>query len=563
MGNGPTDNSKKKKQVDRAKKKNKSDRKARKRNQKNKKAGKGKRAKKNKKAGKNRRAKEKKTGKSKDKKKKPVRNKKKRKKNRKYAGNKKAGKRKRKGTNKNGKASKGKNKAKDKNNGNGKKRKGKKKKNGSKRRAQENKSSKKQNKSKQKGKRNRKSKKKGDRKKIKALKKLKKMKQRNKKKGKKKKNRQGQQRQTNCQNITCLNNLLQVLKINKDTVQNFIQQKKRMDSRLTLAGNKGNKSSKTNASLTLLANSLGGTKSLTKSAPICAGRYNESKAIEGMKVFQNMSKCDRLVSEACDIKLSTNESSDVAKCNKVMGEFRENADACIKTPTNCSCWNSLVKDVKSVKDCNIAGAKEKDIKKKLTLCKNVFGACKDYEDKSIVYIATCKTSSNALKTILLALYQSKEKLTKVQAKNAKIANSTASSSRAIVISSVELVTKITTFTTMSSSVDVDQIGSNATLKSLAKTISSTYVANLTFTAAQISSSMTISVSLTTILLKVESRITEVKTMLSDLTGTTINPSEIVFDTFATEKPDAGNLKGGAFGGSTGFTRGGFGGARGM
>ena len=76
-----------------------------------------------------------------------------------------------------------------------------------------------------------------------------------------------------------------------------------------------------------------------------------------MKVFQNMSKCDRLVSEACDIKLSTNESSDVAKCNKVMGEFRENADACIKTPTNCSCWNSLVKDIKSVKDCNIGRLK--------------------------------------------------------------------------------------------------------------------------------------------------------------------------------------------------------------
>merc|ERR1712013_660115 len=68
------------------------------------------------------------------KKKQPVRNKKKQKKNRKNAGNKKAGKRKSKGTNKNGKArnqsekgktgkaSKGKNKAKDKNNGNGKKR---------------------------------------------------------------------------------------------------------------------------------------------------------------------------------------------------------------------------------------------------------------------------------------------------------------------------------------------------------------------------------------------------------------------------------------------------------
>ena len=42
--------------------------------------------------------------------------------------------------------------------------------------------------------------------------------------------------QGNCNNITCLNNMLEVLKVDKDTVQNYIQQKKRLDSRLSLAG---------------------------------------------------------------------------------------------------------------------------------------------------------------------------------------------------------------------------------------------------------------------------------------------------------------------------------------
>ena len=42
--------------------------------------------------------------------------------------------------------------------------------------------------------------------------------------------------QGNCNNITCLNDMLEVLKVDKDTVQNYIQQKRRLDSRLSLAG---------------------------------------------------------------------------------------------------------------------------------------------------------------------------------------------------------------------------------------------------------------------------------------------------------------------------------------
>merc|ERR1711862_511385 len=40
-----------------------------------------------------------------------------------------------------------------------------------------------------------------------------------------------------CQDIECLNKLVQVLKMNKDTVQNFIKQKKRMLARLSVIAN--------------------------------------------------------------------------------------------------------------------------------------------------------------------------------------------------------------------------------------------------------------------------------------------------------------------------------------
>ena len=81
-----------------------------------------------------------------------------------------------------------------------------------------------------------------------------------------------------CENITCLNNLMQVMKINKDTVQNFLQQKNRTDSKIKIAVSKGKKSGKTNESLALLGKSLGGEPAISKSSPVCGGRYNSTVA---------------------------------------------------------------------------------------------------------------------------------------------------------------------------------------------------------------------------------------------------------------------------------------------
>jgi hypothetical protein len=70
-----------------------------------------------------------------------------------------------------------------------------------------------------------------------------------------------------------------------------------------------------------------------------------------MEVFKNMSQCDKLITEACNISLSGSEA--VENCSKIMANFRAGADACKSASTNCSCWNTLVKDVQAVKDCNI------------------------------------------------------------------------------------------------------------------------------------------------------------------------------------------------------------------
>ena len=92
-------------------------------------------------------------------------------------------------------------------------------------------------------------------------------------------------KQLNCNNITCLNNLVEVLKVDKDTVQNYMQRKRRLDARLRLAGTKRNKSSAVNETITYLTLAFGGKTALAKKSPICAGRYNSSKALEVGEVF--------------------------------------------------------------------------------------------------------------------------------------------------------------------------------------------------------------------------------------------------------------------------------------
>ena len=92
-----------------------------------------------------------------------------------------------------------------------------------------------------------------------------------------------------CKNITCLSDLLQVLKIDKDTVQHFIQQKQRLDARLRLAEKKREKSDDFETTRDYLVSSLGGEKALANDSPICAGKVNTTRARD---VRQNNSKKD-------------------------------------------------------------------------------------------------------------------------------------------------------------------------------------------------------------------------------------------------------------------------------
>ena len=122
--------------------------------------------------------------------------------------------------------------------------------------------------------------------------------------------------------MTCLNTMLQVLKINKDQVQNFLKQNIRITKKIALAGSKGSKSSNVNSSLSSLMSSLGGESALKNNRAVCHGKYNITDANEANELYTEMAKCDKKIKADCKVSLGDDEISELASCQNTMISFR-------------------------------------------------------------------------------------------------------------------------------------------------------------------------------------------------------------------------------------------------
>merc|ERR1719397_650427 len=83
------------------------------------------------------------------------------------------------------------------------------------------------------------------------------------------------------------------------------------------------------------------------------------------------------------------------------------------------------------------------------------------------------------------------------------------------------------FVTYSSSVELDTIGTNETIKTVATSISITSITSTSCTTTEKATLTTAQNSVNTLITKVETRITQIFTMLEDITGTTITNSLIL------------------------------------
>ena len=60
------------------------------------------------------------------------------------------------------------------------------------------------------------------------------------------------------------------------------------------AGKKGDKSGDLNATMKLLVESFGGERALQRKSPICAGRYNSTKANDVSSILISVDLCDTI-----------------------------------------------------------------------------------------------------------------------------------------------------------------------------------------------------------------------------------------------------------------------------
>ena len=206
----------------------------------------------------------------------------------------------------------------------------------------------------------------------------------------------------------------------------------------------------------------------------------------------------------------------------------------------CSNWANLKTLIPAIRNCTNGYSsngdkikdKEKAIKHAYQACKSATGTCTKYQDQTISYIATCKTSSSSLKKAFVALNQSKDMLTKVNSKINEALDTTSRRERTEDEKDLEdcasFTVDVALFVTYSSSVELDTIGSNTTIKTLATSISTTSITSTSCTDAE-------KASLTTAQISVNTLITQVETYIKGTTAaaTTAAPGD------TTAAPEAG------------------------
>merc|ERR1711962_420666 len=240
---------------------------------------------------------------------------------------------------------------------------------------------------------------------------------RNKKRNRKqKKNRKSIVRQEGiCQNLTCLNSLVTTLKLEKDTVRNFLAQEKRIKSKMNLMKSKQNKSTKYDQTALELETRLGNTGNHSSLGPLCLGEYNTTTGRKASEVAHSLEDCNSTIVDACKMhSIVTEENQETLKtCKAKMFEYKEKSTKCQEEPSNCDCWSELEEMVSAIKKCNVAKNIEKALNDDYKNCKKVYINCSQTEDKALEYMINCYTSEARVKRNIKELLAMKDSANKL------------------------------------------------------------------------------------------------------------------------------------------------------
>jgi len=177
---------------------------------------------------------------------------------------------------------------------------------------------------------------------------LKKMRKSKSRRGKKKTGRKISKQTDSCQSLDCLNNLVQTLKVEKDTVRNFLAQRKRVKNKLQLMQNKQDKKGERWGTAMFLEKRLGETKDHkgnNSNGPLCKGVYNSKMGKMASDVAHTLEDCNATIEEACKnhIEVNKTELDEMDACEKDYREYKAESELCQNKTNDCSCWNDLAK----------------------------------------------------------------------------------------------------------------------------------------------------------------------------------------------------------------------------
>merc|ERR1711915_409254 len=179
-----------------------------------------------------------------------------------------------------------------------------------------------------------------NRKKNRKKKLLKKMRKSKSRRGKKKTGRKISKQTDSCQSLDCLNNLVQTLKVEKDTVRNFLAQRKRVKNKLQLMQNKQDKKGERWGTAMFLEKRLGETKDHkgnNSNGPLCKGVYNSKMGKMASDVAHTLEDCNATIEEACKnhIEVNKTELDEMDACEKDYREYKAESELCQNKTNDC------------------------------------------------------------------------------------------------------------------------------------------------------------------------------------------------------------------------------------
>jgi len=202
------------------------------------------------------------------------------------------------------------------------------------------------------------------------------------------------ERDGDCNEASCLANVVQYMSQLKDKVKNFQTQRKRIMDFNRFAQNKADKKEIFSSVLFRVTSTGGGDAT----ALTCAGEKDTEGATAIQDLADKLATCSEEIEAKCVTAKPEIDESKIEECNSKMETFKAAVDKCKNIEEDadkCECWNA--DDIKMASDdiraCDISTL-SKDVATFKKKCVRKFVKCRQLEDSANDVLFECNPVNN-------------------------------------------------------------------------------------------------------------------------------------------------------------------------